>query len=60
MRDIIAQPNNAHIDILSHDGTARGAHAGAKSWAEEPSMVISLKPNIDDDTKVQNGVTTEF
>ena len=60
LRDIIAQPNNAHIDILSHDGTARGAHAGAKSWAEEPSMVIRLKPNIDEDTKVQNGVTAEF
>ena len=60
LRDIIAQPNNAHIEILSHDGTARGAHAGAKSWAEEPSMVIRLKPNIDEDTKVQNGVTAEF
>ena len=60
IRDVIAVPNNAHIEILSHDGTARGAHAGAKSWAEEPSMVISLKPNIDEDTKVQNGVTAEF
>ena len=59
-RDIIAKPNNAHIEILSHDGTARGAHAGAKSWAEEPSMVICLKPNIDEDTKKQNGVTAEF
>ena len=60
IRDVVAQPNNAHIEILSHDGTARGAHAGAKSWAEEPSMVISLKPNIDEDTKGQNGVTAEF
>ncbi len=59
-RDIIAKPNNAHIEILSHDGTAKGAHAGAKSWAEEPSMVICLKPNIDEDTKKQNGVTAEF
>jgi hypothetical protein len=59
-RDIIAKPNNAHIEILSHDGTARGPHAGAKSWAEEPSMVICLKPNIDEDTKKQNGVTAEF
>ncbi len=59
-RDIIAKPNNAHIEILSHDGTARGSHAGAKSWAEEPSMVICLKPNIDEDTKKQNGVTAEF
>ena len=60
IRDVIAKPNNAHIEILSHDGTARGAHAGAKSWAEEPSMVVSLKPNIDEETKKQNGVTAEF
>ena len=60
VRDVIAKPNNAHIEILSHDGTARGAHAGAKSWAEEASMVISLKPNIDEDSKKQNGVTAEF
>ena len=60
VRDVIAKPNNAHIEILSHDGTARGAHAGAKSWAEESSMVISLKPNIDEDSKKQNGVTAEF
>ena len=60
IRDVIAVPNNAHIEILSHDGTARGAHAGAKSWAEEASMVISLKPNIDEDSKKQNGVTAEF
>ena len=45
---------------MSHDGTARGAHAGAKSWAEEPSMVIHLKPNIDEESKRQNGVTAEF
>ena len=60
LREIIAFPNKCHIDILSHDGTASGAHAGAKSWAEEPSMVICLKPNIDEDTKKQNGVTAEF
>ena len=60
VRDVIAKPNNAHIEILSHDGTARGAHAGAKSWAEEASMVLSLKPNIDEDSKKQNGVTAIF
>ena len=60
-RDVIAKPNNAHFEILSHDGTARGTHAGAKSWAEEASMVIYLKPNIDDENKnKQNGVTAEF
>ena len=60
IRDVIAVPNNVHIEILSHDGTSRCAHAGAKSWAEEPSMVIHLKPNIDEETKKQNGVTAEF
>ena len=60
IRDVIAVPNNVHIEILSHDGTARGSHAGAKSWAEEPSMVIHLKPNIDEETKKQNGVTAVF
>ncbi len=40
LREIIAQPNKAHIEILSHDGTAKGSHSGAKSWAEEPSMVM--------------------
>ena len=43
LREIIAQPNKAHMDILSHDGTASGSHAVAKSWAEEASMVIHLK-----------------
>ena len=32
----------------------------AKSWAEEPSIVICLKLNIDEDTKIQNCVTAEF
>ena len=61
LRDIIAVPNNAHIEILSHDGTARGAHAGAKSWAEEPSMVLHLKAKMDeDDKKKQIGVLAQF
>ena len=60
LREGIAQPNNAHIEILSHDGTAKGSHAGAKSWAEEASMVIHLKANLDEETKIQNGVTAQF
>ena len=61
LRDIIAVPNNAHIEILSHDGTARGSHAGAKSWAEEPSMVLHLKAKMDDDdNKKQIGVLAQF
>ena len=60
LREIIAQPNKAHIEILSHDGTARGAHAGAKSWAEEPSMVMHLQAKKDEDTNETIGVTAEF
>ena len=60
LREIIAQPNKAHIEILSHDGTAKGAHAGAKSWAEEPSMVMHLKAKKDEDTNETIGVTAEF
>ncbi len=61
LRDIIAVPNNAHIEILSHDGTAKGAHAGAKSWAEEPSMVLHLNAKMDDDdNKKQIGVLAQF
>lgn len=61
LREIIAFPNKCHIDILSHDGTASGAHAGAKSWAEEPSMVLHLKAKMDeDDNKKQIGVLAQF
>ena len=60
LREIIAFPNKCHIEILSHDGTAKGAHAGAKSWAEEPSMVINLKAKKDEDTKEKIGVIAEF
>ncbi len=60
IREIIAFPNNCHIEILSHDGTAKGAHAGAKSWAEEPSMVMHLQAKKDEDTKEKIGVIAEF
>ena len=60
IREIIAFPNKCHIEILSHDGTAKGAHAGAKSWAEEPSMVIHLKAKKDEDTKEKIGVVADF
>ena len=60
LREIIAQQNKCHMDILSHDGTASGSHAGAKSWAEEASVVIHLKAKMDEDTKEQIGVIAEF
>ena len=30
------------IEFISHDGSDKGAHAGAKAWAEDPSMVTAL------------------
>ena len=45
--------------MLSHDGTGNGTHAGAKSWAEDPSMVISLDRALDHDGR-QVGVTAQF
>lgn len=42
LRECICEPLGCSISILSHDGTAKGSHSGAKAWAEDPSMVISL------------------
>ena len=55
----ICQPLNHSICLLSHDGTGNGTHAGAKSLAEDPSMVISLDRDLDPDGR-QNGVSAEF
>ena len=33
---------HAAVVILNHDGTEKGAHAGAKAWAEIPSMVHNI------------------
>ncbi len=59
MREGICQPLNHSICLLSHDGTGNGTHAGAKSWAEDSSMVICLDRALDPDGR-QNGVTAEF
>ena len=59
MREGICQPLNHSICLLSHDGTGNGTHAGAKSWAEDPSMVICLSRALDNDGR-QGGVTAEF
>ena len=59
MREGICQPLNHSISLLSHDGTGNGSHSGAKSWAEDPSMVISLSRALDADGR-QVGVTAEF
>ena len=59
VREGICQPLNHSICLLSHDGTSQVAHAGAKSWAEDPSMVISLTRALDPDGR-QVGVEVEF
>ena len=59
LREGICAPLNHSIVLLSHDGTGNGTHSGAKSWAEDPSMVISLTRALDPDGR-QVGVTAEF
>jgi hypothetical protein len=34
---------HASILILSHDGTEKGSHSGAKAWAELPSIVHNIQ-----------------
>ena len=52
LREGLLQPTGACIEFLSHDGTAAGAHAGAKAWAEEPSMVCELTQSKDPSGRV--------
>ena len=63
MREVIAQPTNSSVMFISHDGTEKGAHAGAKSWAEVPSMVIQLEAIFeegDNGRKQKIGVKAQF
>ena len=60
LREGVAKPHGCCIEFLSHDGTAAGSHSGAKKWAEEPSMVCSLKPAINPETNKFEGVVAEF
>ncbi len=57
--ETIAKPFECNIEFISHDGTAAGSHAGAKSWAEDPSMVIQLTPAKDIEGK-QVGIKAQF
>jgi len=59
LRECICTPYECCLEFLSHDGTAQGAHAGAKAWAEDPSMVYSLSVAKDPEDK-PCGVTIEF
>ena len=59
MSECICEPLGCTIVFLSYDGTAKGSHSGAKAWAEEPSMVISLSKDLDQDGN-QKGVVAQF
>lgn len=50
LREAVAMPTGAFIEFLSHDGTEKGSHSGAKAWAEDPSMVTSLLLQKDEQT----------
>ena len=59
LREAVAKPTGCFIEFLSHDGTNKGAHAGAKAWAEDPSMVIQLEL-IKDEATGKESVVCQF
>ena len=59
LREGICQPTGSSIVLLNHDGTKEGTSSGAKSWAEDPSMVVSFSTALDPDGR-QIGVTAKF
>ena len=60
LREGIAQPTGCCLEFLSHDGTEKGSHSGAKAWAEDPSMVVSLEAAIDPESKKFTGIVARF
>lgn len=58
LREGLAQPTGTCIEFLSHDGTEKGSHSGAKAWAEDPSMVCALSIAKEGDKRI--GVTANF
>jgi hypothetical protein len=59
IREGLAQPTGACVEFLSHDGTGVNLNAGAKSWAEEPSMVCHLTTVGEGDGQVV-GIKAQF
>ena len=59
LREVICKPTGVCLEFISHDGSEKGSHSGAKAWAEDPSMVISLTIARDDDGG-EKGITAEF
>ena len=54
LREAITQPLGCFVEFISHDGTLKGAHSGAKAWAEDPSMVCSLDVKKDEETGLKS------
>ena len=59
LREGICQPTGSSIVLLNHDGTKEGTSSGSKSWAEDPSMVVSFSKALDPDGR-QIGITAKF
>jgi len=59
LREVVATPTDSFIEFLSHDGTEKGMHSGAKAWAEDPSLVCRLELQKDEATG-QESVRCEF
>jgi hypothetical protein len=64
----ICEPLNCCVEFVSHTGTEKGSHSGAKAWAEAPSMVCRLTPAYEETSqdggqtadRKQIGVKAEF
>ena len=59
IRECICQPLGCCVEFISHDGSEKGAHSGARAWAEDPSMVCSLTLNKGEDGR-PDSVAVEF
>lgn len=46
----ICEPLNCCVEFVSHTGTEKGSHSGAKAWAEAPSMVCRLTPAYEENS----------
>ena len=64
----ICEPFGCCVEFISHTGVEKGAHSGAKAWAESPSMVCRLTPAYEENSqdggqntqRKQIGVLAEF
>ena len=59
LREIVCHPLGCSIVLLNHDGTKEGTHSGAKSWSEDPSIVVSFARTLDPDGR-QIGIRATF